>query len=454
LQNKEKAVKTLEHVEIANRHERLSARISPWKQKAIKVARLFCVAPSILPAIAHAKVCDVRSYGAKGDGVTKDTKAIQAAIDDCSAAGGGTVRLSGGKFVIAPIELKSNLELDIEKDAELLGSPDRDDYPKAVRMRQQTVEPLIAVTNATNVTIKGGGVIDGQGKVWWDYVKGVKDSGVLGADHPRPMLLLIDHSKHMVVEDVTIQNSGFWQVVPYYSDDLIFRNLRILAPQRGAPNTDAIDPFSSSHVTIDHVFSSTGDDNVAIKSGAINSPGPDAPSHDITITDCEFEAGHGLSIGSEVAGGVQNVHAERIHFKGTDQGIRVKANRDRGNDVSNLSFKDITMENVRTAILISEYYPKVLPEGDVLAAPIGRLTPFFHDIHIENVIAVGSDWAGVIIGLPESPVKGLTMKNVSISATKGLNIAFAQVTMDRVDVKVTQGDSIIVDKTAQVSIGK
>jgi polygalacturonase len=417
---------------------------------------LLLIAPSILiaSALAQSKVCDVRAYGAKGDGTTKDTKAIQAAIDDCAAAGGGTVRLSGGKFVTAPIELKNNLEFDVEKDAVLLGSADREDYPKAVRMRQQTVEALIAITNASNVTIKGGGVIDGQGKVWWDYVKGVKDSGVLGTDHPRPMLLLMDHSQHVVVEDVTIQNSGFWQVVPYYSDDLVFRNLRVLAPQRGAPNTDAIDPFSSSHVTIDHVFASTGDDNVAIKSGAINSPGPDAPSHDITITDCEFEAGHGLSIGSEVAGGVQNVRAERIHFKGTDQGIRVKANRDRGHDVSNLSFKDITMENVRTAILISEYYPKVLPDGEVAAAPIGRLTPFFHDIHIENVTATGSDWAGVIIGLPESPIKALTMKNVSISATKGLDIAFAQIALDHVEVKAIQGDPINVAKTAQVSIVK
>ncbi len=426
------------------------APLAAWRD--ILRNSLLLIAPSILlaSALAQSKVCNVRSYGAKGDGVTKDTKAIQAAIDDCSTSGGGMVRLSGGKFVTAPIELKSNVEFDVEKDAVLLGSADRDDYPKAVRMRQQTVEPLVAITNASNVTIKGGGVIDGQGKVWWDYVKGVKDSGVLGTDHPRPMLLLIDHSRHVIVEDVTIQNSGFWQVVPYYSDDLTFRNLRILAPQRGAPNTDAIDPFSSSHVTIDHVFASTGDDNVAIKSGAINSPGPDSPSHDITITDCEFEAGHGLSIGSEVAGGVQNVRAERIHFKGTDQGIRVKANRDRGNDVSNLSFKDITMENVRTAILISEYYPKVMPEGDVPAAPIGRLTPFFHNIHIENVTATGSDWAGVIVGLPESSVKELTMKNVSIAATKGLDIAFAQVTLDHVTVTAAQGDPINVAKTAQV----
>lgn len=408
----------------------------------------------VVPMLAQAKVCDVRSYGAKGDGASKDTQSIQSAIDDCSGSGGGTVRISNGRFVTAPIEIKSNVTLDIEKDAILLGSTDRSDYPQALRMRQHTVEPLLAVTNASNVTIEGGGIIDGQGKVWWDYVKDVKDSGILGTDHPRPMLLLIDHSKHVVVKDVTIQNSGFWQVVPYYSDNLVFHNLRILAPQRGAPNTDGIDPFSSSHVVIDHVFSSTGDDNIAIKSGAINSPGPDSPSHDISISDCDFEAGHGLSIGSEISGGVQNVHAERIHFKGTDQGIRVKANRDRGNDVSNLTFKDITMEGVRTAIVVSEYYPKVIPEGEVKAAPIARLTPFFHDIQLENVTATGSDLAGVIIGLPESPVKDILLKNVSISATRGFSIAFADVTLNHVSVKAERGEPLTISETAHVTTVK
>ena len=219
------------------------------------------------------------------------------------------------------------------------------------------------------------------------------------------------------MEGITVQNSGFWQIVPYYSDDLQFRNLRILAPR--SPNTDAIDPFSSSNIVIDHVFSSVGDDNIAIKSGAIDSPGPDDPSRNITITDCTFENGHGLSIGSEISGGVQNVHAERIHFKGTDQGIRIKSNRDRGHDVSNISFKDLDMVDVKTAIQISEYYPKVYPEGDVAAAPIGRLTPFFHGFTIENLHATGSTNAGVIIGLPESLVKDLVLKNVDIQAATG-----------------------------------
>ncbi len=162
--------------------------------------------------------------------------------------------------------------------------------------------------------------------------------------------------------------------------------------------------------------------------------------------------GHGLSIGSEIAGGAQNIHAERIHFKGTDQGIRIKANRDRGADVSNISFKDITMEDVRTSILISEYYPKAMPEGDVAAEPVQRLTPFFHNITIENVKSVNSPWAGVIVGLPESPVKDIVLKNVDIQATKGLQIAYAAVTASDLKVTATEGQKITVAPNAKLTV--
>jgi polygalacturonase len=409
---------------------------------------IFTIA-SVLPALAAPKVCDARRYGAKGDGKSKDTAAIQKAINACtSGKGGGIVEIPDGTFVIGPILLKSNMTLHLEKAATLLGSPDRADYPKGTFARHVTVQPLIGSLNADNISITGEGTIDGNGQIWWDYVKGVKDSGVLGTDHPRPMLVVFDHSTHIKMDGVTVQNSGFWQIVPYYSKGLIFHNLRILAPK--SPNTDAIDPFSSSDIVIDHVFSSVGDDNIAIKSGEIDSPGPDDPSRNITITDCTFENGHGLSIGSEIAGGVQNVHAERIHFKGTDQGIRIKAARDRGNDVSNISYKDITMEDVKTAILVTEYYPHPAPEGEVPAEPVGRLTPKFHDIMIENVTATNSESAGTIVGLPESPVLGLTLKNVNLSAKTGLSIAYATVMMDGVNITAETGDSEIIAPTANV----
>jgi polygalacturonase len=279
----------------------------------------------------------------------------------------------------------------------------------------------------------------------------MKDHGVLGNGHPRPKLIIFDHCKHVLLEGITVQNSPMWQVVPYYSDDVTIRNIRVLAPPR-SPNTDAVDPFSSSHVVIDHLYADVGDDNIAIKSGPINSPGPDDPSHDITITDCTFLHGHGLSVGSEIAGGVQNVRAERIHFEGTDNGIRIKSNRDRGNDVGHLSFRDIEMKDVKNALIISEYYPKVLPPEGEAAQSVTRLTPHFHDITLENLTATGSESAGAIVGLPEAPIAGVVLRNVKISARKGLTISYANVSGEGIDVKVEEGQPVVGLAGATISL--
>jgi polygalacturonase len=396
------------------------------------------------------RVCDPRTFGAKADGASKDTHAIQAAIDSCAQKGGGIVKLGAGTFVSGPIVLKSNITLEVDKGATLLGSSDHADYPPKTEFRQPAVEPLVIATNASNVSITGGGVIDGAGESWWKMARGVKDAGVMGI-HPRPRLVVFDHCKHVRVEDVTLQNSAFWQLVPYYSDDIVIRNIRVLAPAN-SPNTDAVDPFSSSNITIDHLYADVGDDDIAIKSGAINSPGGDQPSKNIHITDSTFLHGHGLSIGSEIAGGAQNVVAERIHFNGTANGIRVKANRDRGNNVGPLVFRDLDMKDVKTAILISEYYPKVVPEGDVAAAPVTRLTPHFHDISIENLTAAGGEVAGIIIGLPESPVERVVLKNVSIQAAKGLTVGYAEVSGEKVSIRPQSGDPIVSLAGAKVSI--
>lgn len=399
------------------------------------------VALMVVPAVA-AKVCDVRAYGAKGDGATKDTRAIQMAIDDCAKAGGGKVTLSGGTFVSAPVVLRSNITLDIAAGAVLLGSPDHEDYREMEVFRAPGRQSLISADHAENIAILGEGTIDGNGVSWWAEARGVKDSGVVGATLFRPRLVVFNYCRHVRMEGVTVKNSPSWQIVPYYSDDVVLLGIKVLA-DLPSPNTDAIDPFSSSNVVIDHVYADVGDDDVAIKSGEINSPGPDAPAKNITITDCTFEHGHGLSIGSELAGGAQHIHAERIHFKGTDNGIRIKANRDRGNDVSDVSFKDIDMDGVKTSILISEYYPKTMPDGPVAAEPVQRLTPHFHNIRIENVKSVNSAWAGVIIGLPESHVADIVLKNVDIQAGKGLQVGYAEVKADGLRVTTTDGSKPI-----------
>ena len=390
-----------------------------------------------------ATTCNPRDFGAKGDGVTKDTAAIQHAIDACAAKNGGTVRLAAGTYLSAPIVLKSNITLQLDKGATLLGSPDHSDYPPKIEFRLPALQSLVSATNAENVAIVGEGTIDGNGESWWQMARRVHDAGVMGNPHPRPRLIVFDHCKHVRVEGVTIQNSPFWQLVPYYSDDVLVRNVRVLAPQH-SPNTDAVDPFSSSNVRIDHLYADVGDDDIAIKSGAINSPGGDEPARNITITDCTFLHGHGLSIGSEIAGGAQNIVAKRIHFDGTDNGIRVKANRDRGNDVSNLVFRDIDMKDVRNPVIISEYYPHILPpSGEVKPAPVTRLTPHFHNIVLENVTATGGAMAGAIVGLPESPASDIVLENVTLSGKTGLTIGYANVTGTNLKVTAAEGEAIL-----------
>lgn len=398
-----------------------------------------------------ATTCNVRTYGAKADGASKDTHAIQAAIDACEQQGGGTVLLTAGTYLSAPILLKSNINLHLDKGATLLGSPDHADYPAITEFRAPGNQALVTATDATNISITGEGTIDGNGESWWLEARAVKDHGVMGSDHTRPRLVVFNHCKHILMDGVTIQNSPMWQIVPYYSDDITIRNIKVLAPLRSI-NTDGIDPFSSSNVTISHVFMDVGDDNIAIKSGAADSPGPDEASRNITISDCTFLHGHGVSVGSEIAGGAQNILAQRIHFDGTDNGIRVKANRDRGADVSHITFRDMDMKNVKNAIIVSEYYPSILPKGEVAPAPITRLTPHFHDITIENVTATDSKSAGAIVGLPEAPVIGIVLRNVHITAEHGLTIGYADVSGENVTVKATEGEAITKGAGAKVSI--
>ncbi len=422
-----------------------------------RVPLAFCiVSAALLSILSHAyaqplrATCSPRKFGAKADSIAKNTKAIQSAIDACAKHGGGIVELNPGVYLSGPVVLKSNITLRLDKGATLLGSMDHADYPKKTEFRNPGLQSLVSATNAVNVSISGEGTIDGSGESWWKIARTIKGSGIMGSPDLRPRLVVFDHCRHVLVEGVTLQNSPMWQLVPYYSDDVTIRNIKVLAPAN-SPNTDAIDPFSSSNVKIDHVYTDVGDDDVAIKSGAINSPGPDSPSRNILITDSTFAHGHGLSVGSEIAGGTQNITAERIHFIGTANGIRIKANRDRGNDVSHLLFRDLDMKDVKNAIIISEYYPKIMQEKDS-AQPMTRLTPHFHDITIENVQASGSTVAGIIVGLPESPVQDVVLKNVAISAKRGMTIGNAQVSGEHVVIKAEQGKGITILAGAKVAI--
>ncbi|MGA8043435.1 MAG: glycoside hydrolase family 28 protein [Terracidiphilus sp.] len=394
-----------------------------------------------------APVCDARAFGAKGDGTTKDTHALQNAIDACAGKGGGTVLLTNGTFLTGPLVLKSHITLDVQTGATLLGSQDKTDYPPARELNEPAVQPLISASHADHITLRGGGIIDGAGQPWWADVTSHRHMPDF-SPALRPRLILFDHCRHIRIEGITVQNSPSWQIVLYNTSDVLIRNGKVLAPAR-SPNTDGIDPFSSHHVRIEHMTIDTGDDNVAIKSGQPGSPGPDEPSTDIAIRDCTFLHGHGLSIGSEIAGGVQNVRASHITFTGTANGVRIKSGRDRGGDIGRFTFRDLTMENVGTPILITAYYGQ-RRGASAAAQPVTRLTPRFHDIRIAHLTATGAREAGIIEGLPESPIATLTLSDIRIAAQRGMTVRDATVHAHGLAISAADGKPIVPLSAATV----
>jgi hypothetical protein len=393
-----------------------------------------------------------RDFGAKGDGTTKDTAAIQGAIDTCAAKGGGTVRLTAGTYLSAPIVLKSNITLQLDKGATLLGSPDHADYPEdrisSPRRRSRwSAPPTLKMYPSpakapSTARAKAGGMM-----------RGVTMPASWAIRIPRPRLVVFDHCKHVRVEGVTIQNSPFWQLVPYYSDDVVIRNIRVLAPYQLAEHRRRRSLLLIQRAHRSSLCRYRATTTSPSSPAPSTRPGGDDPSRDITISDCTFKHGHGLSIGSEIAGGARNIVAERIHFDGTDNGIRVKANRDRGNDVSNLVFRDIDMKDVKNPLVISEYYPRILPpEGDVAPEPGHAPHAALPQHRVSECHRDRRAMAGAIVGLPEAPVTDIVLQNVNLSGEKGLSIGYANVTGQNVKVVAAQGDAIIKMAGANVTL--
>jgi polygalacturonase len=413
----------------------------PWdrgrtKNAAKLAAILFAILLFSSTGQAKQVVCDARSMGATGDGQTKDTAALQRAIDQCAKGEGGVVHLTAGTYLSGPLALKSHVRLSIDRGATLLGSPDMEDFPIRADAPWRRVS-LLHADNVVDIAITGEGTIDGNGKIWWD-AKALRKKGEPEA--PRPLLIDLTKSKQILIEGVTIQNSPQYNITTFLCNGLTVRNVTILNPGKGAPNTDGIDPFSTSHVLIEHTTIDTGDDNAAIKSGLVERGDPNVPSSDIVIRDCTFRAGHGLSIGSETAGGVRNVTVERVTFTGTRQGIRIKSARGRGNDIGNFTYRDIKMDGVETPIEITNYYTGMVKDDP--GQPVTEHTPKFHDITIENLTATGAKRAAVVMGLPESPIKNLVLKNVNISAATGMTVQNAQISEDRVVITPASGDAV------------
>jgi polygalacturonase len=394
------------------------------------------------PASAASTVCNVKSYGATGDGMTKDTAAIQKAIDTCASSGGGTVEFPAGKFLTAPLFLKSNITLQVDAGATILGSSTMSDY--TVQSGEVAATSTLALINAdqvNNIGITGSGVIDGQGSVWWS-------SGI--AAESRPRLVMLAYINGIKVTGVTLQNAGAMHLFFSYSNNVTIDHINIYSPSN-SPNTDGIDPAGSHHVTISNSTIDDGDDNIAIKSGEVQPAYPNAGTSDVLIENCTFKHGHGVSIGSETNGGVQNVRVLNSTFNSTTNGIRIKSTRSVGGDISQIRYAGLTMANVAHPIIFTGYYPKIPADGDP-AQPITATTPYYHDITVDGLTATGASSIGDIVGVTEKPLTNITLNNVVISGSTGIIVRNAAViSSGGTKITATSGSGFIIQSQASVT---
>ena len=365
----------------------------------------------------------MRQFGARGDNSVADTAAIQQALDTAGAAGGGTVRVPAGTYLIQPLHLRDRTTLQLDDGATLRASDDPRDYMAAGGGGEEHLLNVINAKHLSGVAITGRGVIDGSGRRWWQTASSAREFGG-HTDNNRPRLMNFAGCQGVTIEGVTLRNAPIFFVTLNNCENVAVRNVTITAPA-DSPNTDGIDPCGCHGVTISGCRIDTGDDDVAIKSFHPDPARPNAACSNITVSNCTFLHGHGVSIGSETLGGVSGVTVEHCTFEGTRYGLRIKSGRGRGGVVQDIRVSDIQMRDVDPAIDIMCYYPNP-PMGDV-PRPMAFDTPVYRHIHIENLTATCPREAGLFIGLPESPITDVTLTNVHISASRPFTIRDAHV---------------------------
>src|SRR5512145_392865 len=358
-------------------------------------------------------------FGAKADGMTLDTAAIQSAIDACVARGGGTVTIPAGRYLSGAIFFRDNISLHLEAGATLLASQNPADYPVTANrwegVEQQTYTPFMAGNGLKNITITGRGTLDGQGDFWWNSFR----EKTLA--HPRPRLIGFADCQNVLIEGVTLTNSPAWTINPVRCENVNIRGVTIINPP-DSPNTDGINPDSCRLVRISDCYVSVGDDCITIKSGTEHEqPELCAPCRDITITNCTLERGHGgVVIGSEMSGGVKNVVISNCVFIGTDRGIRIKSRRGRGGTIEDVRVSNLIMDGVLCPFTMNLYYHigerGNLNVSDKNPRSVNEGTPRLRRIHFSHITARQvKHAAGFLYGLAEMPLEDISFSNVSIS---------------------------------------
>jgi len=298
----------------------------------------------------------ITRFGAVGDGTTDCTAAFAAAIAACNRAGGAHVVVPSGQFFTGAIHLRSNVDLHLPNtDSVILFSQDPNAYLPVVFTRWQGIElmnysPPVYCYGQRNVAITGQGTLNGQAddNHWWnwkdletsdfDLLEQMADDNVpvsqrvFGAGHFLPPQMIQPFlTDTVLLQGVTFINSPFWHLNPNLCNNVTVEGVSI---NSSGPNTDGCDPESCHGVVIDSVTFNTGDDCIAIKSGRdADGRQVNVPSQNVVIQNSNFANGHGgITIGSEMTGGVKNVYARDLTMNSANlqAGHRIKTNTLRG----------------------------------------------------------------------------------------------------------------------------
>jgi polygalacturonase len=368
---------------------------------------LAAVAPAAEPgAGAAGKTYDVKAYGAAGDGKANDGPAIQKAID-AAGAGGGTVVLPAGTYLSGAVRLRSQVTLRLEKDAVLQASPLTPKPPKGAapkaspdpaffppvksRWEGTTAEypsPLIVADGCRDVGLTGAGTVAGDVRA-----------------------ALFKDCRGVRVDGLTLTSNLRWTLHLLYCEGVVVENCRFITD---GINTDGCDPDSSRDVVIRKCYFKTGDDCIAIKSGK-NAEGVKIgrPCENIRIEDCVMEKGHGaVSIGSEMSGGVRNVTVARCDMSGCWAGVRLKTRKGRGGFMEDIRASDCRIRNCREALLVDTVYT-FTAGSDLIPGPEG--IPRIRRIAFADITGEGNKTPLALAGMPESPIVGLTLKNIKLA---------------------------------------
>ncbi|KAJ9460433.1 Polygalacturonase [Diplonema papillatum] len=343
----------------------------------------------------YVKQCDPMQYGAKGDGVADDTKAVQQAIDAClaNATAGEVVLPANRAFLCGPLLFSkpSGAGLTFGVNSTLRISNDRASWPVG--------QDFLTIEDADGFAVTGQGLVDGQGWVWWE-----------NRDDFRPITVNA-HGDNLLIRGVTFVNPPT-HCLELRSSHTEVDNVTILAPPSTgvatpSHNTDAVDVHGSPFYVHDCYFD-TGDDNIA------------AHANDTLVQDCVFGTGHGASIGSLAGGSYNNITFDRITFRNTTTAIRIKTqNNATSGVVTNVTYSNLVMHSVATVIDITQFY-----EGPGQ----GDSKLFIDGVRIVNVTATGTTQsAGEFVCQEASPCKNIEMQNVSIEGVVAMNFTCAEV---------------------------